>query len=73
MKKIIMILMMAGALYADSFCDGFQLGYEEGWCYRASYYCIRPITPICPIARIGERTFQDGYNRGFLLGFYRNN
>jgi hypothetical protein len=29
------------------------------------------VSPICPVARIGEQTFQDGYNRGFLEGVER--
>jgi len=72
MKKILVlltVLLTAAILFAqDTFCDGWDAGYQAGVCYGKNYGCIPPITPICPIARIGEEGFQDGYNRGFLAG-----
>ncbi len=60
-------VIFAQAAYASSFCYGFQAGYKAGYCYQ-QFGCIAPIPPICPIPGIGESTFQDGYNRGFLAG-----
>lgn len=53
---------------ADAFCDGWQAGYKAGYCYGKGMGCLEPLTPLCPLARLGESTFQDGYNRGFLAG-----
>lgn len=52
----------------DGFCDGHQLGYARGYCEARGYGCVRPITPICPIRKIGQSTFQDGYDQGFVDG-----
>ena len=50
------------------FCNGWNDGFKEGYCYGKGYGCISPIPPICPIPRAGENTYRDGYNRGFLRG-----
>lgn len=60
-------LVLAAPAVASAFCDGYQAGYKAGACYQ-KYGCIPPIPPICPIARVGESSFQDGYNRGFADG-----
>ncbi len=49
------------------FCAGFADGYGEGYCYQRGM-CMRPMTPMCPMQRMGESTYQDGYNRGFAMG-----
>lgn len=54
--------------YGNDFCDGYADGYEEGWCHEQGVGCIAPITPICPIPKIGEEGFRGGYNRGFIEG-----
>jgi hypothetical protein len=51
----------------DDFCSGWKDGYINGWCY-GDRFCIPPIVPICPVPRIGESTYTDGYNRGFIVG-----
>lgn len=51
------------------FCSGYSAGYRAGVCYQ-SVGCYPQIPPLCPIARIGERSPQDGYNRGFLDGLH---
>ncbi len=61
------VLIASGMAKASDYCDGFQSGYKAGYCYR-QFGCIPPIPPICPIPRIGENSFQDGYNRGFTAG-----
>lgn len=71
MLRLVLLTVAAAVLaapaYASAFCDGFAAGYKAGYCYQ-QYGCIPPIPPICPIPNIGESTFQDGYNRGFLAG-----
>ncbi len=73
MKKLIGYTILLAALTFSSltaatiFCEGFETGYIAGHCYGDTY-CIEPITPICPLPRLGEHSFIDGYNRGFLQG-----
>jgi hypothetical protein len=74
MKKFVFALMFvmlfvtAALAFGSAFCDGWEDGYVAGYCYRQIYGCIQPIVPICPIPRIGEDSYQDGYNGGFLAG-----
>ncbi len=76
MKKGIAALVFGAAVlitspaFASAFCEGYQAGYKAGYCYQ-QYGCIPPIPPICPIPNVGESTFQDGYNRGFVEGASR--
>lgn len=69
MKTLMIITALSGLLYAfgSSFCKGYKTGYKEGFCYQ-KYSCIAPITPICPIPRIGENSWTGGRNRGFMDG-----
>ena len=70
MKKLILILITVASTYGySSFCAGYQDGYRAGYCYN-KFGCIEPIPPICPIPNIGESSYSDGYNRGFLVGLY---
>ena len=55
-------------LAEPTYCDGWKEGYVAGWCYKDEYGCIEPEPPICPLAKINQETFKDGYNRGFLKG-----
>ena len=55
------------AVAGDEFCDGYEDGYEEGWCY-GQYSCLAPLSPLCPLAKLGEEGYRDGYNRGFIEG-----
>jgi hypothetical protein len=50
-----------------TYSDGWEAGYVQGWCYEVSN-CISPLVPMCPIPKIGQDTYSDGYNRGFLKG-----
>jgi hypothetical protein len=50
-----------------TYSDGWKAGYVQGWCYEVPN-CIEPIVPICPIAKVGQDRYVDGYNRGFLKG-----
>jgi hypothetical protein len=71
MKKIFLFILVAiiplSILAHSAFCDGFKVGYKNGYCYGDNF-CIAPIPPICPIPHIGENSYADGYNRGFLEG-----
>ena len=51
-----------------SYCEGWDAGYKAGWCYDQDYGCIDPIVPLCPLAKYGKDSYQDGYNRGFVAG-----
>lgn len=53
--------------YANSFCSGYYAGYKAGYCYRETY-CVSPIPPLCPLPNLGENSYSDGYDRGFLDG-----
>jgi hypothetical protein len=50
------------------FCSGWNAGYKEGWCYGQGYGCPTPAMPPCPVMRLGESTYLDGYNRGLITG-----
>jgi hypothetical protein len=69
-KKIVLaVVLAADIVMADAFCDGWEAGYTEGYCYaRGTYSCMGPIVPICPIPYLGRDGYNDGYNRGFLAG-----
>lgn len=72
MCKTVFVLLMLFSLNAfayGEFCDGFEHGYKQGACYGKSM-CMAPMTPMCPMARMGEDSYQGGYNRGFLQGLH---
>lgn len=60
---LVALAWAAGKDYSDGYCEG----YKAGWCYGKGA-CIEPICPITPIPRVGEDSWQDGYNRGFVKG-----
>jgi hypothetical protein len=84
MKKIVLLLgIMSGGLLISShsiikevtkerlyseYCDGWRDGYCEGWKDVKGQFAICPITPLCPIPRLGQDRYRDGYNRGFKAG-----
>lgn len=71
MKKVIALILVAfvtGAIaYGSDFCRGFKQGYKEGYCYQR-VHCLEPLPPLCPLPGFGEKTWMDGYNRGFIIG-----
>lgn len=71
MKKFIIaaaaFLALSSTAYASSFCDGYKEGYKAGKCYPKKN-CLPPMPPMCPMAGMGETSYQDGYNRGFSEG-----
>ena len=73
MKKIILGILLEAVvcLSQGDFRDGYDEGYKAGACYQC-YNCLAPISPIPPIPRIGEDTWQGGYNRGFMDGLRVN-
>ena len=52
----------------SNFCDGWADGYCEGWKDVKGQFAICPVTPICPIAQVGQDNYKSGYNRGFKAG-----
>ncbi len=61
------VLLAPAVAQASAFCDGWEAGYKAGYCYR-QFACLSPLVPLCPLPRLGESTYMDGYNRGFLAG-----
>ena len=51
-----------------TFEDGWKDGFESGWRSVKGSMGIVPITPICPIPRIGKDSYEDGFDRGFARG-----
>lgn len=75
MKKIFAVIVIAFVALlslnftpsSSSFCDGWKDGYKAGYCYQKNP-CSIGLIPRCPMKRMGEKTYKDGYNRGFLRG-----
>jgi hypothetical protein len=72
MKKLLIALMLTISIAQatrdnSGFCAGWEDGYKSGWCYQ-EMYCLPPLTPLCPLPRLGEDSYQGGYNRGFIQG-----
>tara|TARA_R110000823_G_scaffold214021_1_gene343873 strand:- start:68591 stop:68860 length:270 start_codon:yes stop_codon:yes gene_type:complete len=53
--------------YEPTYCEGWEAGYVQGWCYEIPN-CIKPVVPVCPVAKVNQHLYIDGYNRGFLKG-----
>lgn len=72
MKKlslfVLITILFSAVSFKSSYCEGFEAGFKKGYCYNKGFGCITPIVPICPLPRIGETSWNDGYNRGFMLG-----
>jgi len=69
MKKIIVLIGMLitiGLAYSP-FHYGFVDGYKAGFCYGVTY-CMSGFVPMTPMPGMGETTYMQGYNKGFLLG-----
>lgn len=69
MKTIILILVMfmTSTTIPSDYCDGWEEGYKEGYCYQVDN-CLEPLVPLCPLPLINESTYKHGYNRGFIKG-----
>lgn len=51
------------------FCEGFENGYADGYCYE-KIGCMSPIAPPCPMLKYtDEDSYKGGYNRGFTIGY----
>lgn len=77
MKKLLLLSITTILLMSFSsqspFCEGFEDGYEYGYCYdlkteQPDPFCIEPIPPLCPLPGLNENTYEGGYARGFLRG-----
>ncbi|MGA2091777.1 MAG: hypothetical protein ABSH16_00010 [Sedimentisphaerales bacterium] len=61
-------IFMGYSYYGQSgFCEGWENGWKAGYCYGDTY-CMAPLAPLCPLPRLGEDSYQGGYNRGFIAG-----
>jgi hypothetical protein len=52
----------------SDYCDGWEDGYCEGWRDIKGQYALCPLTPLCPLPKLGKDRYRDGYNRGFKAG-----
>jgi hypothetical protein len=71
MKKFIILISLLSLSFTniqDPYCEGWETGYCEGWQYVKGEWSICPITPICPIPKLMQTEYLDGYNRGFVKG-----
>lgn len=75
MKTLLTVFTLVIALHFstennvnDTYCDGWEDGFEDGYCYEQGMSCVAPATPVCPIPKVGQEKYQDGYNRAFKKG-----
>lgn len=71
MKAILVFLVITLPFISRSqsdFCEGWNVGFKQGWCYGTAFGCMAPMVPMCPMPNYGETSYADGYNRGFLAG-----
>ena len=64
---LIFLLFTSTFVFAQTFEDGYKKGYGEGYCYGQTY-CTPPLSRLPPMPSLGQDTFTDGYNLGFLEG-----
>jgi hypothetical protein len=73
MKKIIFVVICSAVLFssinvmADTFCNGWEKGYIDGYCYKRAN-CSEPLVPVCSPTSSGKNTYKDGYDLGFPAG-----
>lgn len=63
----LLLLLTSATALSQTFKEGYKKGYEEGYCYGITY-CTPPLSPMPPMPSLGQDTFTDGYNLGFLEG-----
>jgi len=66
-----LVFIIIVSLFTNDFCDGYEKGYRDGYCYELEHNgigCIEPITPVCPLPEGAEFSYEHGYERGFLDG-----
>lgn len=74
MKVLIIILLLSGGMQ-PSYCDGYEDGFLDGYCYGTGIeLCLPPLPPLCPSWRAidEEDSYKGGYQRGFLVGYGLN-
>jgi len=52
----------------SDFCEGWEEGYCEGWKDVKGQLALCPLTPLCPLPKLGQDSYKGGYNRGFKAG-----
>lgn len=63
----ILIFFLIAMKIEKTYCNGWQKGYVEGWCYK-DQNCIVPVIPICPISDPNFNSFEYGRKDGFIKG-----
>ena len=64
----IFVLIVCAVAATPEYYAGFKSGWSQGWKSIQGQFAIPPIAPIAPVPRIGEDTYEGGYNMGFLMG-----
>ena len=62
------VLIISLYLFISSFCEGWEDGYGDGYCYQQEFCNPPAFTPNCPWPKPTETTYKDGYGRGFIKG-----
>jgi hypothetical protein len=77
LKLLLLFSTICITSYAQNsnFDKGFKVGFSKGYCYTSkatsNWYCNPPLPPIAPLPdylRERSDSYDDGYNRGFLVG-----
>ena len=61
-------LPIMGNTTQSNYCEGWETGYCEGWRDVNGDWALCPITPLCPLEKLNQTRYLDGYNRGFKKG-----
>ena len=75
MKKILFIILIlfitsfALPIQTSWYCQGFKVGYCEGWKEVKGQFAVCPVPPVCPVPEINKTKYKHGYNRGFIIGY----
>ena len=75
MKRLLVFLLVltvtTGYSQSYSFCNGWDKGFERGYCKATgggTYGCVAPPAPPCGIPDIGEDNYSGGYDAGYEEG-----
>ena len=60
------VFLLPGITMANSWCEGFAAGFENGYCYRDEYCLPGPV--VCPQMETLSSDEIDGYMRGLKDG-----
>lgn len=61
-------LSFATAASASAFCAGFEAGWKAAFRNAGK---LEQLTPLCPLPKLGQDTFEGGYQTGMLMALAR--